>query len=171
MYTPKTKHDPFADGRRILEEVEQWNRDNPAPPKPEYEKKSEESAFMRKIGPAPRKGVKIFRWNGVGDDEGVVIKKAKEYLHVNWDGTKEKIEVILFKYQMKVIDNEIIWRWKAPSLEAALARDVRIEGDWENTYDHTGNLVSMRLLATPGPKAINKKEEKTYVNRKESIRE
>jgi len=149
----KEEHDPFADGRRITERVEQWKKDNPAPPPTadaESTKKRRKASFTKKKGPALRKGVAVFRWNGIGDDEGVVIKKSKEYLHIDWNGTKEEIEVALFKYQMKILDGEVTWRWKAPAREHESVKDVRIEGDWEKTYDHTGNLVTMKLLAVPG---------------------
>lgn len=161
MYTPKEKHDPHADGRRILERVEQWKKDNPTPPISADAKSTEKrkkDAFTRPKGPALRKGVKVFRWNGISRDEGMVIKKVGEYLHVDWDGAEEKIEISDFKYQMRVtgtkevvkkgrncIESIVKWQWNAPSNEKDIPLVMKIEGDWEKFYNHKSECVVMSI--------------------------
>lgn len=146
----KEPHDPHADGRHLTERVEQWKRNNPEPPKSADDaatEKRKKAGFTKKKGPTLRKGVKVFRGNDVGYDEGIVIKKAKEYLYIDWSGTEEKIEIALFTYQMNVKYNPVIvtWQWNVAPIKTERVFETRIEGDWEKTYDHTGKSVAMKL--------------------------
>ena len=100
--------------------------------------------------PTLKKGTVVYRWNGASRDEGVVAKKSKGRVYIDWSDTEipEIYELKDIKYQVSYDKDKEIWRWNAP--QANTSQTLRIEADdtWEKTYNQKGDLIGMRLLET-----------------------
>ena len=114
--------------------------------------------------PKLKKGTKVRRWNGTIFEDGVVLSASKKMINIEWPNEKEKVERDLIKYQEKLTTKPItkpyvpwwsktkekitggtesvsVWNWNVP-FSAEETFETKIEGDWKNTYDVSGKLVS-----------------------------